>query len=70
MKAKLVIDMPKCCDDCTFLGLTHDDYEPCCLAHKSSKIFDPEEFDYEIGKPEWCPLEPIETVADYLKGEK
>jgi hypothetical protein len=59
MKAKLVIEMPKNCDNCSFQGITYDDYEPCCLAHKASKIFDIEEFDYEIGKPEWCPLEEV-----------
>lgn len=57
MKAILVIDMPKTCDDCSFLNYTNGVGLTIC-ENKDQMI--PDE-----GKPSWCPLKPMPTPIPY-----
>lgn len=54
MKAILVIDMQKRCDDCQFM------LQGLCLAHYGKKI------DFENDKPTWCPLKEMPTKRQGL----
>ena len=68
MKAKLVIDMPYNCWECQFRRPTISGLGYLCVA-KEKGIADCYNTASKT-KPEWCTLEPIETVGDYLKGDK
>ena len=53
MKAILVIDMPKSCEDCPCT-----DYMFCYATQKELEI------DWEVNKPSWCPLKPMPLEQD------
>lgn len=57
MKAILVIDMPKNCDECPYCGfsITEEDKRTCLFA--DNHIF--YDFDVESGRHECCPLKPM-----------
>lgn len=69
MKAILIIDMPKTCLDCRFCRELHEGIEACCEI-----VDDPVddnlcrmiecEYGYCQGKPEWCPLKPLQRNSE------
>jgi hypothetical protein len=70
MKARLEFEMPESCNVCLFAQ--REVYwskilcSAVCLVNKKSW---PREITTTL-KPEWCPLQPVLTVGDYLKGEE
>lgn len=58
MKAKIVFDMPDDCTDCLLR------FNWFCRITKKDIPFNLD------SRPDWCPLEPFETIGDYLKGEE
>ena len=57
MKAILVVDMPKSCEDCPCT-----DYMFCYATQKELEI------DWEVNKPSWCPLKPM-PMRSVWKGD-
>lgn len=58
-KAVLVMDMPKCCDDCQFFAYIHF----CvCLADKGRFI----RYIEKDKKPEWCPLRELPEYKEEI----
>jgi hypothetical protein len=64
MKARLEFEMPFSCSTCFFLIGNY--CHALSLYGKDLKI----SFPSRGLKPDWCPLEPVLTVGDYVKGEK
>jgi len=54
MKAILVIDMPKCCDECPVMDF--DQY-------KCSIVDDVVDEKWDVGRQPWCPLKPMPSEA-------
>ena len=50
MKAILVMDMPRKCDECDFCEHQDEGWLWCNRCEKTARAFD---------RPDWCPLKPI-----------
>ena len=67
--------MPKYCPDCIAYRDRNDSHQ--CEAikeidwrgHHKPREF-PYRYDFWDKKPDWCPLEEVLTVGDYLKGDE
>ena len=57
-KAILVIDMPKCCDECPFFSINYSDNfaTGCCSI---MPIWVINIMDSTAGRQDWCPLKPM-----------
>ena len=68
MKAVLVIDMPKSCEECDYLGwATHDEDMRACMLLNGYFFTEAE---VETKRSEVCPLKPMPTGAipiEFLK---
>jgi len=66
VKARLEIEMPYNCFECQFRRPTISGFKEICVA--CEHIIDGS-LNSTSEKPDWCPLEPVLTVGDYVKGE-
>lgn len=64
MKVRLEFEMPVSCSTCFFLI---GNYCHVFALHGKDLKFS---FPNRRLKPDWCPLEPVLTIGDYMKGEE
>lgn len=66
MKAKIVIEMPECCDCCPCIDESQEIYV-CSLGlyletNESISIYEKYAIEDVFNKkPDWCPLQPVEV---------
>lgn len=69
MNVKVIVEIPKNCEECPFSYLTEGMYCNYCRlkALDGTNPFEAEICDYMIGekRPEWCPLDECKRVVLY-----